>query len=126
MKGFDITSFIFIMVLLYLGGFIGGYLQNWIPFFATGGWIGGILLSMVQMVLITVVGLATGKLSFSTIIIGGIVIFVGGIVGSYLSGFVNLSGLYATVLTLAVQTVILMFMGLVRGGGKTPIPMKAK
>ena len=122
MKGFDITSFIFVMVLLYIGGFVGGYIQNIIPFFASGGWIGGILLGMVQMVLLAVVGLATGKLGFWTIIFGGIVIFVGGILGSYLTSFVNLSGLYATVLTLAVQTVILMFMGLVRGGGgKSPI-----
>ena len=122
---FDPMNFVFIIVLLYVGGFIGGYLGNYIPFFATGGWIGGILLAMVQMVLLAVVGLATGKLGLWTVILGGVVIFVGGIIGGYLTDFVNLSGLYATVLTLAVQTMILMFMGLVRGGGgKTPLKVK--
>ena len=115
---FDFKNFVFIMILLYLGGFIGGYLGGYIPFFSTGGWIGGIFLGMIQMVLIAVIGLASGKMSLWTIVLGGLAIFGGGMAGAFLADFVNLSGLYATVLTLAVQTMVLMFMGLVRGGGK--------
>jgi hypothetical protein len=113
---FNLWNFVFIMVLLYVGGLLGGYILPMVPM-ATG-WLGSILLGMIQIALISIVGMASGKLSLWTIVLGGVVVFVGGILGGFVSDFIGMTGLYATIVTLAVQTAVLMMMGFVKGSGK--------
>jgi len=108
---------VYTMILLYVGGIIGGFLITSLPL-AVGGnsWILGFLISLVQAIFLSVFGFLTSRLNITTLIISGLVIFVGGLLGAYLGGFLGLTGLYLTIMVLIVQTLILSFTGYLKGG----------
>lgn len=112
-------SFLWIMLLLYVGGILAGFvLPSFAGAFSDNGWFTGLLTGIIQMALLTVLGFASGgKLGLTTILFGGIIIFVGGIVGGYAAGYLNLSGWFNTILILLVQSLILGFAGFT-GRGK--------
>ena len=117
MGKFDVGAFAFTMVLLYIGGLVANFLVPYLPF--SEGYISGIVIGMVQMLMIVVFGLATRKFDLWSILTGGIIIFIGGLLGGMLVGYIKLDGLAATILVLAVQTAILMTFGLIKSRGKS-------
>jgi hypothetical protein len=56
-------------------------------------------------------------MNLMTILVGGIIVFGGGILGGFLAGYLNLSGWFNTILVLLVQSFILGFAGFT-GRGK--------
>ena len=80
-----------------------------------GGWAEGIVIGIIQALLLSVFGVLTGKMGLWNLVIVAIVIFVGGIVGGIAAGYFSLTGLYATIIILAIQTLILSFAGFLGG-----------
>jgi len=118
MAKFEIGTLIFLIVALYLGGFLAGFI---IPYFGaiavTTGWILGILTGIIQMLVIILLLGSTGKLSIWTLTIGGLIIFIGGIFGGFIADFVPVTGLVATLLILVVQSAALIMTGVVSSKG---------
>ena len=118
----DIKTLIFVMVALLLGSFIASMLIGYLPDMFTSGWISGIVIGAIQILILSLFGLLAGKLGLWNILIGSILILVGGMIGGYITDMISMSGMIATVIVLAVQAVLLMTMGIVRGGkGKTSL-----
>ena len=84
------------------------------------GWTAGIFTGFIQMIVLAFFGL-TGKMNLWTILIGGLIIFAGGLLGGFVAGLIGLSGLFATVVILAIQVIVLSMMGYVKGGKKTKL-----
>lgn len=114
----NLWSFVLTMVFLYIGAFIAGFI---VPMFAanTGYW-SGIFTGVIQVLILSVFGVFSKKMGFVELLTGGIVIFVGGILGSMAAGYLSFTGIYATVLILAIQTMMLLFTGFLKGGGGKP------
>jgi hypothetical protein len=110
-------NFIFIIILLGIGAFAGNWLLgNYAPQYQTG-WIGGILLGLIQMLILTLLGMATGKLSITLLLFGALVIFAGAMIGGWLTGYLNLTGIFATIIVFAIQAVLLSVTGIAKGSG---------
>ena len=118
---FDLGTYIITMGLLFLGGFVAGYIIPWIP--SSNPLVTGILTGIIQMTIIAFFGFASGKLDLLNVIIGGILIFIGGIAGGYLVSYLALTGYVATIIVLVVQVLFLSALGLLRGS-KSVVPMK--
>jgi hypothetical protein len=109
-------SIVLAIVALWLGGFVAGYIVPMIPI--TTSWVPQILTAMIQIIVLTIFGLVAVKQDIMTLVIGGLIIFVAGIVGNFFVGFANLAGFYATIVILVIQTVVLMWAGYLGKGTK--------
>ncbi len=109
-------SWIWVMLILFVGSLVGGFITPMLPF-SEIPWINGIVAGIISFIIIAVIGMTTHKLDFMTIIIGGALVFVGGILGGYISGMIGLEGWFQTALTLFLQTMLLMLTGYVKGRG---------
>jgi len=115
---FNLWSFVLTMVFLYIGAFLAGFI---VPMFAANvGYWAGIFTGVIQVLLLSVFGVLSKKMGFVELATGGIVIFIGGILGGLAASYLNFQGIYATVIILAIQSMILTFTGFIKGGGKTP------
>lgn len=111
----DMGSFIWIIVILLVGGFLGNFFINWSGFGTS--WMQGLIIAFVQAILLAVFGILMGKAGIMQIIYATVAIFVGGILGGLLIEYLAVTGLFQTFVVLAIQSVILIFTGLA-GKGK--------
>jgi hypothetical protein len=109
-------SIVLAIVALWLGGFVAGYIVPMIP--TTTPWVPAIITAMIQIIVLTVFGLVAGKQDIMTLVVGGLLIFVAGIAGNFFTSYANLTGFYATIVVLVVQTVALMWAGYLGKGSK--------
>lgn len=120
----DFVTIIMTMAVLWLGGMVGGFVIAYIPFTGSA-LIDALIIGMIQVALLGFIGLASGKLTIWTLILGGILIFIGGIVGGFIVNFTGFSdAMWTTGIVLFTQTGMLMIFGIV-GKGKAPIALKA-
>ena len=113
--------------LAVVGVIAGSLLASWIlPLipFALDGWMQGVLIGIIQVVILIGLGVVASRGIFP-ILIGGLVIFVGGIIGGFISGYLGFTDWYATILIAFVQVVALMLAGFVKGS-KAAIPLAGK
>lgn len=110
-------NLIITMVVLYLGAMFAGIMLPMLPL-GFGGWAEGLMIALIQALILSVVGIVTGKLGFWNIAVCTGAIFAGGILGGFIAGYISLTGIFATVVVLAIQTIILMWAGLLKGRGK--------
>lgn len=116
-KKTSMTTFIITLVLLWIGGIAAGLLLGYIPLNINNAWVAAFLMALVQAVILSLAGVLTGKMSLMPLIIAAVLIFMGGLLGGFICSYVDLSGLYATIVVLVVQTGLLSLTGHV-GGGK--------
>jgi len=119
MAKLDITTMIVTMAILFIGAMFGGMFIPWINI-SLDPWVHGIVIAIIQGLLLAIFGIVTGKLQLSVVFILGSVIFVGGLIGGFVAGWIGFGNIYATVVILAIQTMILTLTGFI-GRGKTPI-----
>ena len=119
----DLKYFLLTFVGLFAGSLLAGYLLPMLPI-TLDGWLLGILIGMVQMVVLVILGVTAGR-GLMPILIGGILIFIGGILGGLLTGYMNLTGWYATIAVLFVQILVLMLTGFIKGA-KPVVPLAGK
>ena len=119
MKGINFGTIAFAVIALFIGGFLASWILPMMPI-TLEGWSAGIFTGFIQMIMLAIFGL-TGKMNIWTILLGGLIIFAGGLLGGFVAGLLGLSGLFATVIILAIQAIVLAMMGYVRGGKKTKI-----
>ena len=105
------------------GSILAGYLLPLLPF-TIDGWMQGILVGIIQVAILVFLGVVASHGLFP-ILIGGIVIFVGGIIGGFISGYLGFTGWYATILISFVQVAVLMLTGFVKGS-KAAVPLAGK
>lgn len=113
----NISNFVFLMLFLWIGGFVASMAIGFVPF-AGNPYVAGIFTGVIQILIITVLGFATGKLDFMTILIGGVVCFIGSLLGGLAASMIGFSGIVATILVLAVQAGWLTTFGLIKGQKK--------
>lgn len=107
------------MALLWVGGFVAGYIVPLIP--QATGFFALILAGVIQIVIVGLFGALGKKLDLYSVVVGALVIFVGAMIGSYLATTINITGLFSTVVILAIQTLLLSMMGIIKGGFKAKI-----
>jgi len=119
MTKLDIPTLIITMAILFVGAMFGGMFIPWIDV-ALDPWVNGIVIALIQALFLSVFGIVTGKIKLFSIVVLGFVIFLGGLVGGIVAGYIGFGGIYATIVILAIQTIILSFMGFI-GKGKASI-----
>jgi len=109
-----IGSLILTMVVLFIGAIVGGML---IPLVGVtlSGIYATLIVACVQILIFIFLGLA-GKSGIVSILIGAIVIVIGGFIGGFVANFANLSGWFAIILELAIQSLLLLMSGTVKQG----------
>jgi hypothetical protein len=117
MRNFSWTTLIVTMVALYVGTLISLFIIPVIPW-PIYGLLQALLVGVIQMSILMVLGLLTGKTSIWTILIGGFIIIVSGMVGGYIADVVTASHhIPNAIIIVGVQTLALMVFGFV-GKGK--------
>ena len=104
------------MIFLYIGGFAANFLLPMIGW-STGGIYGGLMTGLIQVLVLALFGLLVG-LDLFKVIIGIIMIVIGGIFGGMLADAIGIGGIFTTLIILAVQSVCLIFAGVVKGKPK--------
>ena len=110
---FDIGSFVFTMVLLYVGGFASTYITPMLPL---EGWVTGLVTAMIQVLILGLAGILTKQFDLVMLLVCGIAIFIGGIVGGLVASWMGMTGLMSTIILLAIQTLILSLTGYMKRG----------
>jgi len=111
---FNLATFIVMMGLLALGSMIAGFFLEFLALGLTG-WIAGLFTAIVELLIIAVAGFMSKTLDLPTVLIGGIVIFIGGLAGGFLSGYMQFTGYIASLLALIVQAALLIAVGFAKG-----------
>ena len=119
----DLKNFGITFVGIIIGGFLAQWTQGILPF-ALDGWMLGIYVGIVDMIVLVFLGVI-GHFDIVSILIGGAVIFGMSILGGFATDFLDFSGMYATLLIAAVQTAGLMLTGFVKGA-KPIVPIAGK
>jgi len=119
----DLKYFVLTFIGLFIGSLLAGFIVPMLPL-QLDGWLLGILIGIVQMIILVFLGVVASH-SIIQIGIGGILIFVGSILGGFLVGYINLTGWYATIAILFVQMIVLMLTGFIKGS-KAAIPLAGK
>jgi len=115
MAKFSFGSIAFIMICLFIGGFVStAFILPMIP--QAQGIFAGIITGMIQMLILLVFGLAS-KTGFWGILWGSIMLLIGGILGGFITNYLALTGWFATITVLLVQAIILLFTGIAKGKG---------
>ena len=114
MGKFAMGTIFFVAIVLYFGGFIAGFVVDYLPFMEDV-WIKGIAIGMIQVAVLALVGLTSGKLGLWMLLIGSIVILVTGMIGGYVAGWLGFTGLFATFVIVIIQSIGLIAMGTVKG-----------
>lgn len=110
MAKFNLMGIVFTMAILWIGGFIvGSFLLPMLP--SITGWMAGIFTGIIQMALLAFLGMTTGKMHLTSILIGGLIIFAGGFIGGILVSIFGLTDIFATITILLIQTIMLSFTG---------------
>jgi len=99
------------IVLLYIGGLIGGFILPYVGH--PVGWYSGIIIGIIQILFLALFGMFA-KLGIIQILIGVVVILIGGIFGGLIAEQLSLGGLFNTVTILAIQSLLLMATGFVK------------
>jgi hypothetical protein len=107
----EIFSFVVLVILLFVGGIVAGFFLPYVP--VTEGWQKGIVMGMIQIVILAVFGFLI-KFSLWNVLIGGFILMIGAVLGGYIVDLVGVTDVIATFLTLTVQALMLMALGLVR------------
>jgi hypothetical protein len=116
-----LAEIIMITGLLALGALLAGIIvPTLFGTFSISGWVSGFITAIIQA-LIVVFALAFAKIGIVQIIIGGVIIFVGGIVGGFICGYIGVSTQIQTLLILVIQAALLVAMGF-SGKGKSALP----
>ena len=119
----DLKYFVLTFIGLFIGSLLAGFIVPMLPL-QLDGWLLGILIGIVQMIILVFLGVVASH-SIIQIGIGGILIFIGSILGGFLVGYINLTGWYATIAILFVQMIVLMLTGFIKGS-KAAIPLAGK
>ncbi len=110
-----------IMGALLLGAILAGIIVPAIGGqWGISGWVSGFITAIIQMLIVVVAIGTLGKLGIVEILLGAVVIFVGGIVGGWLSGYLTLTTQVQTLLIVLVQSALLLAMGFT-GKGKAAV-----
>ena len=109
-------TFVITMLLLYVGRFVGSFILANAPLNINNAWAQGFIIALVQAALLVLANVLAMKGSLVDILIAALLIFAGGILGGYLAAYLNFTGLYATVVMLIIQTLLLSLTGYLRGG----------
>ena len=110
----DLSNFVVTLGLLCLGGMFAGLLVPILPF-AANMWIAGLLTGIIQVLVLAGGGILLGKLDLWNVMLGGVVCFVGSIAGAWIASYISMLGGVAQVIALAVQALLLIVFGLVKG-----------
>jgi len=123
----DLVTIVLTVAILWFGGMLGGFVVSYMPWSSGSAWIDGLIIGMVQVALLGLIGLTSGKISLWTLLFGAILIIIGGIAGGFLVDMVGFSDpLGATAIVLIVQTAMLMTFGIVGKGKKSSVASIAK
>ncbi len=109
----DFKYFLFAFAGLFAGSILAGFIVPLIPI-ELSGWMQGIFIGIVQMVILVMLG-AVASRGLMPVLIGGILIFIGGIIGGFVSGIFGFTDWYGTIIVLFVQVLVLMFTGYIKG-----------
>jgi hypothetical protein len=114
MSKFNLAVFIIMIALLSLGATVAGFM---LQFFALGltGWIAGLFVAIIEILVIALAGTLSKTMDIGTILIGGIIIFIGGLAGGFICGYMQFTGYVASLLSLVVQAALLIGLGFVKG-----------
>jgi len=110
----ELSNFVVTLGLLSLGGIFAGLLLPALPF-AANIWIAGLLTGIVQVLVLAGGGILLGKLDLWNVMIGGVVCFIGSIAGAWIASYISLLGGVVQVIALAIQALLLLVFGLVKG-----------
>jgi hypothetical protein len=123
---FNLTSFALMVLGLFVGNIVGGMLLEAVNIsFLSNPLVAAIALGMIDMLILSLLGLVSGKLSLMTIFLGAVFIFIGSIMGTYFANYLEFTGLFATFLILAIQAALLIFFG-IAGKGKSKVATKLR
>jgi len=113
---FKIGTLAITMVLLFAGGWIASFI---LPIFGFGitGYTGGFFVALIQVLALAMVGLLI-KFDVWTLLLGAVLILVGGIIGGLCAEYFGAQDIVALIVTLAIQSGLLMFLGVIKGSGK--------
>jgi len=111
------SNFIVTMLLLYVGAILGNFVTPMLPV-SLGGWGEGLFVALVQVILLMVVGVISGKMGLWDIVISVMLLFIGGLVGGFVASWLGISGMYAVILILAIQTFALLVIKTSKLGNK--------
>ncbi|MDH5481592.1 MAG: hypothetical protein OEY22_01740 [Candidatus Bathyarchaeota archaeon] len=116
MAKFDLGSFIVIILFLYLGGLFGMLVISALP--SLPAYVQGILIAVLQMAILSFT-IVMAKRDLMTLLWGGILIFIGGLTGGFISQYLDITQ-FVTFIVLAIQSILLIIAGFTKGQ-KTPI-----
>ena len=114
MSKFNIATFIIMIALLSLGAMIAGFVLEYLAF-GWEGWVAGLLTAIIQIGIIALAGSLSKTLDLGTILMGGVIIFIGGLAGGFICGYMGFTTYIASLLSLVVQAAFLIGFGFVKG-----------
>ena len=107
------TSFIWVFIMIWIGGIIAGFITPLIPQIAISGWNLGIITAFIQVLILAFVGILI-KMDLWTLLVSTVLLFVGGLFGGLIAQYFVAFGLWNTIIIIAVQTIFLMLTGFVK------------
>ncbi len=114
----DLSTFVRTLALLSLGGLFAGLLVPLMPYASTNFWIAGLLAGIIQVLVLSAGGVLLGNLDLWNVMVGGLVCFIGSIIGAWATSYLTFTGGIAQVVALAIQALLLLIFGLVKGQKK--------
>jgi hypothetical protein len=124
MGNIDLGAYLLLIIVLAAGAAGATWIFQLFNLAFTG-WIQGIVIAFIQIILLAVVGLYSGKWGILQLVIGTIIIFIGSIVGGFISQFLQFTMQEITTLIIfAIQALFLLLLGIAKGP-KTPVVVKS-
>lgn len=112
----EVGSILFTVLFLFLGGFLAAFIIPMLPFGFTG-LIASLLTGIIQILVLALFGMLSTKMSLWNVLIGAVIILAGSVIGGVVATWLGMAGLYATIIVLFIQAILLVFMGIVKGKG---------
>jgi hypothetical protein len=112
----NLTNIAIAMVVIYVGGILGGLVLSNVPLGINNAWVSAFLIALVQAVLLSLIGLLSGKMGITTIIITAVILVLGGLIGGFVAGYLQFTDYIQLIIILLIQTLLLSFTGYLQGG----------